>query len=112
MALQKYSGRLAADGNGGLFECLDDNTLGREVAWDPDTESYIFVDEGAPSHNDRHGTAFADIHGSTEDDPHHTAIEESDAHYAKGAPNNTRIRFDPDHIAAKVTGHTEAYVGS
>jgi len=118
--VQKYEGRLVTsdipDGIGRLyaddgkgFTDEDGEIRLKEVAFDPDTSSFIFVLPGSPSHNQRHSTSIANIQGTTDDDAHHFGPTEDDPHYFPGAPNNTRLKFNPDYIGPKVTGHTEAY---
>lgn len=114
-----YVGRLACDGYGNLLADEGDRA-GDPVAYDEG--KFVFLKPGEDSHNERHHAQFVDIEGTTDDsagspdDPtpgqeHHWGPTEDDAHYAAGYPNNTRLRFDPDKVAAKITGHTEAYNG-
>lgn len=112
-----YNGRLACDGNGNL---LADPT-GLPVAYHEG--SYVFLEPGEPSHNERHHQQFVEFQGTQDQDPelpgfaeeegntHHYGIAEDDPHRDEDAPNKTRLRFDPDSIAGLVTSHTEAYRG-
>lgn len=102
-----YKGRLQVDD--GDLQAGEGEHQGKSVAFHEG--SFVFVNDGEENHNERHARAIAVITGSVEEDPHHTGPTEDDAHFMPGAPNNTRIRFDRDSVAAKVTGHTEAYKG-
>jgi len=126
-----YSGRLVCDG--------DDNLLASEGDWEGHPVafhegSYVFVQPGEPSHNQRHQQNVLVVNGtvSAEDlqnpeviaelerrgastDPadhkHHEPgyIEEDDPHYHPTAPNNIKLLVHPDAISPMVTSHTEAY---
>lgn len=112
-----YVGRLACDGYGNLL--ADEGPReGEPVAYD--NGSYVFVQPGEKSHNERHHQNYVDVEGTndetagTQDSPtagqeHHWGPLEDDAHYSANAPRNTRLRFDADKLAARVTSHTEAY---
>ena len=90
--------------------------------------SYVFLNSGDDSHNERHHENFAEISGTQHDDEtaphyagtadspaegreHHFGVLEDDPHYDAEAEGNTRLRFDADKVAATVTGHTSAYKG-
>lgn len=108
-----YEGRLVADGYGNLL--ADEGAhAGEPVAFHDG--SYVFIKAGEPSHNDRHHENFAVIDGTTDENEagqeHHLVVQPDDAHYDGEAENSTRLRFDPDSTAAKITGHTAAYTGS
>lgn len=119
---EEYHGRLACDGRGNLL-AEEGERAGFPVAYDPDSDSYVFVNPGEPSHNERHHKRFAQMQGTVDasmtDDPslvnadkdnnaHHFETQPDDAHYDKNAPNRTRVRFDPDAVAAVITGHTDS----
>lgn len=87
--------------------------------------SYVFLQPGEPSHNDRHELNVVEMTGTqdknpdqpgyagTQDDPvegheHHWGPLEDDPHFKEGAPNNTKIVNDPDKVAALITSHTDA----
>lgn len=89
--------------------------------------SYIFLNKGDESHNARHHQRYVNVDGTVDEsmtddpdlvnaddtqNPHHFGVTEDDPHYDEDAPNHTRLQFDPDTIAATVTGHTAAYEGS
>jgi hypothetical protein len=113
-----YRGRLVADGNGNLL--ADEGPReGEPVAYHDG--SYIFIKPGELSHNERHHENFAGVvltqtedpdapgYAGDEDDPtegneHHFAVQEDDPHY-------NGVRNDPDKVAARITGHTDAYTG-
>lgn len=103
-----YVGRLVCDGEGNLL-ADEGEFAGLPVYHDPESNAYLFVEEGGASHNDRHHTGFGVVQGTQESDPHHVFPTEDDPHHDATAPNFTRIRFNPDALAATVTGHTEAY---
>lgn len=77
--------------------------------------SYVFLNAGDESHNDRHHERFVEFAGTTdaaaEGEEHHLQPTEDDPHYDADSENLTRLRFDPDKVAAKMTGHTAAYTG-
>jgi hypothetical protein len=119
--MDTYSGRLASDGYGNLI-ADEGPRAGEQVAYDEG--QYIFVASGEPSHFDRHHQNYTEATGTVDesmtDDPdlvnaneddnlHHFGTQPDDPHYDEDAPNNTRVKFDDDRVAAKVTGHTEAY---
>lgn len=117
-----YRGRLVADGNGHLLADEGEN-IGFPVAWEDG--QYVFVGPGEPSHNERHEKRVLAVESTVDEsmtddkslvnaekggkNSHHFAVHPDDAHYDKDAPNKTRMRFDPDAVAARVTGHTDAY---
>lgn len=115
-----YHGRLECDGQGNLLAAEGEHK-GYPVAFHEG--SYVFVQPGEPSHNDRHHQQFVSFEGTvdqsmTDDEtlvnsdhdtnPHHFEVQEDDAHYDENSPNHTRLSFHPDAIAAQVTSHTEA----
>jgi hypothetical protein len=107
-----YVGRLVCDGQGNLL--ADEGAR----AGDPVAEhegSYVFINPDEPSHNERHEKKVLEVVGTTdENEPgqeHHLGPVEDDPHYDPAADNNIRMRAHPDKVAAKVTGHTEAYRG-
>lgn len=93
--------------------------------------SYVFLNAGEDSHNERHHKQFATIDGTQSADPerdsyagggpgdkdakpgteHHWAVPEDDPHYDSDTDNNTRLRYSPDKVAATETSHTDAYEG-
>lgn len=77
--------------------------------------SYVFLNSGDESHNDRHHQQFAVIDATTdaseEGQEHHDGVLENDPHYDGAAENATRLKFDADKVAATATGHTAAYKG-
>lgn len=111
-----YSGRLMCDGYGNLL--ADEGPhAGEPVAYHEG--SYVFLEVGEPSHNDRHHESFAVIDGTTDEgetgQEHHLVAQPDDPHYEEGVTDergnltNTRLRFSPDKQAATETGHTDAY---
>lgn len=116
------------DGTGEVYD-EDGNILLREVTWDPDTKSYIYVDSGAQTHNERFNKGIAEITGTSEPlydkqgnlvqgDEHHFFPIETDSHFFRGASNpdtgvvnHTRLTEEDDSVSPTLTGHTEAYSG-
>lgn len=110
-----YTGRLAFDPETGFH--VDDEgtpvvTLDAGKTW-----QYAGADD--TPHNDRYQQAIAVVdstanqlaelsleHGREKAadlvDQHHFDVQPDDAHHGG-------IRFDPDHVAATITSHTEAY---
>jgi hypothetical protein len=114
--VETYTGRLVADGQGNLL-ADEGPRAGEPVAFDEG--QYIFVAPGEPSHNERHHQQFVEATGTVDesmtDDPelvnanenentHHFGVLEED-------PHHDGVKYDDDRIAAKITGHTEAYRG-
>lgn len=115
----RYRGRLVCDGNGNLLADEGD-WKGSPVAWSHGDGNFQFVADGGESHNQMHHRAVKVMQGTTEESPHHHQAPPTDAHYAAdggrvdertGQPTFVRVKWDPDEIAAKVTGHTDAYTG-
>jgi len=119
--MERYQGRLVADGNGNLL-ADEGPRRGEPVAFDEG--QFIFVAPGEPSHNERHHQQFAQMAGTVDesmtDDPdlvnvkdgenlHHFEVQPDDPHYDEDAPNLTRPVQLPDSVSATITGHTEAY---
>lgn len=120
-----YRGRLVADGNGNLLADEGEHA-GHPVYHDLETGQYVFAQPGEESHNERHHQQFVDVlstvdqsmtddeslvNADSTENPHHFEVQEDDPHFDEGAPNKTRIRHDPDRVAATATGHTDAYTG-
>jgi hypothetical protein len=117
-ARKQYTGRLAFDPETG-FHLSED---GKPVVTLDEGATWVYADKADASHIDRYHQGFATFdttanhllelqleHGREkaeqlmrEQQPHHFEVADDDAH-ANG------IRFDPDHVAATVTSHTEAY---
>ena len=108
--MDTYTGRLVTDGNGNLLADEGDRA-GEPVAYDEG--QFIFIEPGSPSHNERHHQQFVDFEGTNEenaeDNPHHYEVQEDDPHFDADAENKTKLRQLPDKVAAKSSGHTEAY---
>lgn len=120
-----YAGRLACDGAGNLL-ADEGEFAGYPIAFHEG--SYVFVQPGEPSHNKRHESNVIEMvmtqdqvedmpgFAGTPDNPvegreHHWGPLEDDAHFDADARNKTKTVFDPDVVAAKITGHTEAHSG-
>lgn len=118
-----YHGRLMADGQGNLL--ADESTLdaatgdatygenhGKPVAYHEG--SYIFLKKGEDSHNKRHSAGETlEVAGTTDasnpGEEHHEVPASDDPHVDD--EGNVSLMFDPDSVAATVTGHTDAYSG-
>lgn len=105
----------------------------RPIAYDEDTDTFVFIEGDEPSHNERFHKQFADVVGTQSVDPelpgyagtpdnpvegaeHHFGVLPDDPHYEEGAtsPNtgrvtNTRVRQLPDRVAARTGGHTHQH---
>ena len=116
---ETYEGRLVADGNGNLLADDDGPDKGKAVAYDTDTDTYVFVKAGEPSHNERHHLQFAgtvptqdadpdaDGYAGASDDP----TEGNEHHFiAPPAPDEpSELKFHPDLLAQEVSGHTNQH---
>lgn len=117
-----YHGTLWTDGEGNLL-AGEGEFEGYPVAFHEG--SYVFVQPGEPSHNERYHQQFVEFSGTVDesmtDDPglvnaggehgnmHHFEIQEDDPHYDPDAENKTRVKTLPEKTANTITGHTEAY---
>lgn len=114
--METYSGRLASDGSGNLV-ADEGPRAGEQVAYDEG--QYIFVGPGEPTHFERHHQQYVETTGTVDDsmtdDPSLVNVddEENQHHFGilEDDPHANGIKVDDDRIAAKVTGHTEAYRG-
>jgi len=131
-----YRGRLMADGQGNLLADESERLGDRQVTTDDGTivsepifrygenhgkpvaeheGSYVFVNAGEASHNDRHHRNLLEFAGTTDEsaegESHHLEPASDDPHYDADTENHTRLRFSPDAVAATETGHTDAYIG-
>jgi hypothetical protein len=135
-----YHGRLATDGDGNLLAYAPDDPSidGFPVAFHDG--SYVFVQAGEPSHNQRHHQQYAVIDGTRDSesvklaaeavgiDPdsqqaqdminagggenmHHFETQEDDPSYDPDAPNHTKPALQADALSATTSGHTDAYKG-
>lgn len=105
-----YEGRLVTDGDGNLLADEGDRA-GDPVAYHDG--SYIFLQEGEESHNDRHHATFVAV-GRTIDpseagQAHHAGVLEDDAHFDANEENRTKLKFLPNREAKTASGHTAAY---
>ena len=122
-----YHGLMWTDGNGNLlaYDMSEDGMLGpnhgRSIAFHDG--SYIFLNPGEPSHNDRHGVNVLEVVGTVDEsmtddetlvnadsteNAHHFGIQEDDAHYDPDAPNGIRLTSLSEKEAETFTGHTDA----
>ena len=102
-----YNGRLVCDGYGNLLADEGDRA-GDPVAYHEG--SFVFLQPGELSHNDRHHSQFADVVGTTDE----TADQEGNEHHfgpTEDDPHRDGLKFGPDKIEAKITSHTDAWKG-
>lgn len=96
---------------------------GKPVKYDPTTQTYVFVSDGEPSHNDDHHKSFAQINGTSgplydadgnqvyPGDAHHFFPAPDDPHFDEdGGKFKTTVTTLKDDEAPTATGHTAAYV--
>lgn len=114
-----YEGRLVADGNGNLLADDDGPDKGKAVAYDEDSDTYVFVKAGEASHNERHHLQFAqptptqDVdpempgYAGTADDPAEGAEHHFDAPPAEGEAS--QLKTNPDLLAREISGHTNQH---
>jgi len=114
-----YSGRLECDGEGNLLASEGDR-VGEPVRYYEG--SFVFCAPGDPSHNEAHEQNAVVMHATQTVDPDldgYAGTEDSPAngaehhfHVMSNDPHADGVKKDPNAIAAKVTGHTDAYKGS
>lgn len=110
-----YHGRLVCDGDGNLLADEGDQK-GYPVKYHEG--SFVFVQPGEASHNETHESNVlpaisATVDASmTDDETLVNAYEggENAHHFDQPNPDEPPHK-DPDAVAAKVTGHTDAYKG-
>lgn len=120
-----YTGRLTFDPDTGFHTDPD----GHNVVTDDAGRTWRYATKTDTSHNARYSqrvvgvdttpnlwTQIAVEHGSgiantrvQMEQPHHFAVQPIDDHYDSAAPSLTRLKFDPDEVAATLMSHTEAY---
>jgi hypothetical protein len=106
-----YHGRLVADGEGNLLASSDDPEVdGQPVAYHEG--SYVFLSAGEDSHNKRHEQQVLPMSSTvdmsmTDDSDLVNAYEggENAHHFGEEASGEK----NPDAVAAKITGHTDAW---
>lgn len=109
-----YHGRLVADGEGNLLADEGDNK-GMPVAFHEG--SYVFLKPGEQSHNERHEqnklepTTGTIDESMTDDTSLVNAYEGGENAHHFEPPLDEPAKKDPDAMAAKITGHTDAYMG-
>jgi|SRR5215831_1836976 len=105
---ERYEGRLASTGDGNLM-ADEGPRAGQQVAYDEGM--YIFVEEGEPSHFDRHHKQYAEFTGTVDesmtDDPDLVnADAENNAHHFS---TEAKAGQDDDRVSPTLSSHTEAY---
>lgn len=124
-----HNARLYIDDQLGILDD-DDNVRLQEVAWEPNSRSFVAVEPGDPGHNEIHGKNDINVSNGTTGplydgegnlvspgDPHHVFPHPEDPHYAadggtidrKGKQTYTRVTSHDDSVAPFVTGHTKAF---
>jgi hypothetical protein len=127
-----YHGLIWTDGNGNLlaYDATFDPTTGEEtpgpnhgrpIAYHEG--SYIFLNPGEPSHNERHSVNVLEVDGTVDasmtddeslvnadstENAHHFAVQEDDPHYDPDAPNGVKLTSLSAREADTFTGHTDA----
>lgn len=110
---------------------------GKRVVTDDEGKTWRYATADDSPHNDRYATSVLSIDGTDnrmlelrleygrvkaeemmrEEQPHHFEVQPDDPHYGGAGPTLpdgtvgpavTKLTFDPDHIAEKITSHTEA----
>lgn len=119
-----YTGRLAFDPDTGFHT----DPQGRKVVTDDHGRTWRYAEKLDPSHNARYQQQVAVIDTTANEfaelefrhgpdvaarmvSAHHFEAQLDDAHFDHAAPGKTKIKFDPDVVAATVTSHTDAYRG-
>lgn len=132
---KSYSGRLAYDPETDFHTDAE----GTPVVTPDGGETWVYAEADDPSHHDRYHQAYANVDGTAnrllelqlehgrvkaeelmrDEEPHHFEPSPDDPHYQQGARDpvtgevtHTRVASDPDHVAATVTGHTDAWKDS
>ncbi len=101
MPTEAYHGRLVCDGDGNLL-ADEGKKKGKPVAFDHETGGYIYIADGALSHNERHANGnVPQISGTGFKVEQHTGEYDDD-----GMPIMETV---PEEGDPTVTGHTEAY---
>ena len=122
MAEGIYHGHLVCDGEGNLLADEGEHK-GMPVA--EHEGSYVFVQRGEPSHNQRHHQNLADVTGTQSvnpdapgyvkegdaDNQHHFGVLEDDPNFDADSASGVKLVTLPVAISEKATGHTEAYRG-
>lgn|SRR5215831_10756278 len=113
--MAEYVGRMAADGNGNLLADEGDHA-GEPIAYDPDTDTFVFVAKGEPSHNERHHLQFAEAVPTQSEDPEFPGYAGEDATSATEGNEHhfvdesiEPITFLPDAVSVKASGHTDQH---
>lgn len=118
-----YNGRLVADGEGNLL-ADEGERAGYPVAYEDGV--FVFLSPDDLSHNERHEKNALQVAATVDEsmvdktnkdlvnvtkteNQHHFGTLEDDPHYDANSPTGTKMRFIPDAVASKATGHTEAY---
>jgi hypothetical protein len=132
-AVKKYEGRLVTLGDGNLYAHedgtpdpfdADGNPALRAVVADPESDSYVFIEEGAQSHNERFHKQFTQVQMTSgllfnekgeqvyAGDDHHVFPQATDPHFDDAEPKfKTTTTSHDDAVAPTVTGYTGAYKG-
>lgn len=122
-----FHGNMWTDGSGNLLaydvdaDGVEGPNHGRAIALHEG--SYIFLNPGEPSHNERHGVNTLEVTGTvdssmTDDETlvnadetqnqHHFGVLEDDPHYDADSPTGVRLTTLSPRDAETFTGHTDA----
>jgi hypothetical protein len=109
----EYEGRMECDGNGNLLASEGDRA-GDPIAWDEDTDGFVFLKPGELSHNERHHKQFVTAQPTQADDPELPGYAGPDAEHATEGhehhwddPQPGRVL--PDSQARLIGGHTHQH---
>jgi hypothetical protein len=113
----EYVGRMVCDGNGNLL-ADEGEQAGDPIAYDENTDTFVFIGPDEPSHNERHHLQFAQTTPTQSDDPDfpgyagedaENATEGNEHHFSTGATEELGIKQLPDKQARLTGGHTNQH---
>jgi hypothetical protein len=113
----EFIGRMVCDGNGNLL-ADEGEKKGHPIAYDEDTDTFVFIKPGEPSHNERYHKQFADMVGTQSVDPElpgyagidaEHATEGMEHHFEENLEPMPRVKFHPDSVAHLTGGHTHQH---
>lgn len=110
----EYIGRMVCDGEGNLL-ADEGERAGYPIAYDEDSDTFVFIKQGEPSHNERHHKQFAGIVGTQDVDPDLPGYAGTKDKPTKGNEHHFDAhpghKQDPDSIAKLTGGHTHQHKG-
>jgi hypothetical protein len=113
----EYEGRMVCDGYGNLL-ADEGERKGDPIAYNEDGDNFVFLAPNDPSHNEQHHKQFALVVGTQASDPDlpgyagpdaEHATEGNEHHWEENIDRSEPIRFHPDSVAAKISGHTHQH---